>query len=70
MAQTIGKVLSIVSLNGRRSRQTELPSHRSGGSGTGDGPALFLRARELRDSVAKSGLVDRPPGKCRFGPGE
>jgi hypothetical protein len=40
--------VSIVSLNGRRSQQTGLANHRSGASGTGEGPALLLGARELR----------------------
>jgi hypothetical protein len=70
MAQTIGKVLSIVSLNGRRSRQTELPSHRSGGSGTGDGPRSFSEPGSCAILLQKVGLVDRSFGKCRFGPGE
>ena len=63
MAQATGKVC-LSSLNGRRSRQTELANYRSGGSGTGKGPTLLLRACELYYSVAESGRIDRHLGNA------
>ena len=53
---------------GRRWAVAALSQCRSGGFGPGERSAPLLRACELRYSVAESGWMHRPSGKCRMSP--
>jgi hypothetical protein len=55
-----------VPLNSPRSRQTELPNHRSRALGAGEPGAVLRRARELSYLALCGGRIGHPSGKYRL----